>query len=57
MEPEVFTAQVADAFNHLYDLVYLRTHSLADFVTPEASVPAKKKACGAGRREAARAGF
>jgi CheY-like chemotaxis protein len=44
MEPEVFTAQVADAFNHLYDLVYLRTHPLADFVTPEASVPAKKKA-------------
>lgn len=39
-----FTAQVADAYNHLYDLVYLRTHPLAEFVTPAADVPPKKKA-------------
>ncbi len=44
MELEAFTAQVADAYNHLYDLVYLRTHALAEFVTPSAEVAHKKKA-------------
>src|SRR4051812_29470112 len=44
MEPEIFTAQVADAFAHLYDLVYLRTHPLADIVTSAPDLPNKKKA-------------
>jgi CheY-like chemotaxis protein len=44
MEPHLFTAQVADAYNHLYDLVYLRTHPLAQFVTPDAEFSYKKKA-------------
>jgi hypothetical protein len=39
-----FTAQVVDGNNHLYDLVYLRTHPLAQVVTPDADVPLKKKA-------------
>ncbi len=44
MQSEAFVAQVADAFAHLYDLVYLRTHPLADLVAPEADMQAKKKA-------------
>jgi CheY-like chemotaxis protein len=44
MEASDFHAQVADAYNHIYDLVYLRTHPLADIVTPDANVSYKKKA-------------
>jgi CheY-like chemotaxis protein len=44
MELEEFTTQVADAYNHLYDLVYLRTHPLAEMITPAADVALKKKA-------------
>lgn len=44
MQTVEFTAEVADAYNHLYDLVYLRTHPLAQIVTPDVDVPLKKKA-------------
>lgn len=44
MDLELLTSQVADAFLHIYDLVYLRTHPLADFVTPSPEVRRKKKA-------------
>ena len=44
MDAVEFTAQVANAYNHLYDLVYLRTHPLADVVTPDAEISHKKKA-------------
>lgn len=44
MEFAEFMAQVADAYNHLYDLVRLRTHPLAHLVTPAAEIPQKKKA-------------
>jgi CheY-like chemotaxis protein len=38
-----FISQIADAYRHLYDLAYLRTHPLVDVLTPS-SLPAKKKA-------------
>lgn len=44
MQPTTLVAQVADAFAHLYDLVYLRTHPLTDFVTPQSDMQYKKKA-------------
>jgi CheY-like chemotaxis protein len=44
MDQKLITSQVADAFLHIYDLVYLRTHPLADFVTPSPEVRRKKKA-------------
>ncbi len=44
MDRKLITSQVADAFLHIYDLVYLRTHPLADFVTPSPEVRRKKKA-------------
>ncbi|RIK45356.1 MAG: hypothetical protein DCC57_16680 [Chloroflexi bacterium] len=44
MQPDGFVNQVADAYLHIYDLVYLRTHALTDLVTPQAGVPRKKKA-------------
>lgn len=43
-QPEDFAAQVADAYLHIYDIVYLRTHALAEIVTPQTDVRAKKKA-------------
>ncbi len=36
--------QTADAYEHLYDLVYLRTHPLADLVAPGPTLPRKEKA-------------
>jgi CheY-like chemotaxis protein len=39
-----FVSQVADAYGHLYDLVYLRTHPLADALVPDPSLPRKEKA-------------
>ncbi len=36
--------QTADAYEHLYDLVYLRTHPLADLVAPGPDLPRKEKA-------------
>jgi len=39
-----FVSHVADAYEHLYDLVYLRTHPLIDTLVPSSSLPAKKRA-------------
>jgi CheY-like chemotaxis protein len=39
-----FIRQVVDAYGHLYDLVYLRTHPLADVFVPDPSLPRKDKA-------------
>jgi len=39
----VFAEHVADAYKHLYDLVYLRTHPLSDILTPT-STTGKKRA-------------
>ncbi len=36
--------QTAEAYEHLYDLVYLRTHPLADLVAPAPALPRKEKA-------------
>jgi CheY-like chemotaxis protein len=41
---EGFTQQVADAYKHLYDLVYLRAHPLADVLIPDPSLSRKEKA-------------
>jgi CheY-like chemotaxis protein len=40
----VFIVQVTDAYRHLYDLVYLRTHPLADILVPDPALPRKEKA-------------
>ncbi len=39
-----FASQVADAYEHLYDLVYLRTHPLIKKLVPSTALPAKKRA-------------
>lgn len=39
-----FVLQVADAYEHLHDLVYLRTHPLTEVLTPSPSEPLKKQA-------------
>jgi CheY-like chemotaxis protein len=39
-----FAQQVTDAYGHLYDLVYLRTHPLIDILIPDHSLPRKEKA-------------
>lgn len=41
---EEFAGQVANAYKHLYDLVHLRTHSLADILIPNPSIRRKEKA-------------
>jgi len=38
-----FVNQVAQAYGHLYDLVYLRTHPLADVIVPSPSFSSKEK--------------
>jgi CheY-like chemotaxis protein len=45
MPPETeFTRQVADAYEHLYDLAYLRTHPLAAALSPDAPLASKERA-------------
>ncbi len=39
-----FIEQVIDAYEHLYDLVHLRTHPLANILTPDPSFRRKEKA-------------
>ena len=39
-----FVGQVAQAYEHLYDLVSLRTHPLADSLIPDPSLPRKERA-------------
>ena len=39
-----FEQGVAEAYDRLYDLVFLRTHPLADLVTPDPTVSRKEKA-------------
>jgi len=39
-----FEQSVAEAYDRLYDLVFLRTHPLADLVTPDPAVSRKEKA-------------
>ena len=39
-----FAGQVADAFEHLYDLVYLRDHPLLDVLLPSSEEPVKARA-------------
>lgn len=44
MPEREFISNVADAYEHLYDLVYLRSHPLIDVLVPSPSLPAKKQA-------------
>jgi CheY-like chemotaxis protein len=39
-----FTEQLSDAYEHLYDLVYLRAHPLTDVLIPEPDLQRKEKA-------------
>lgn len=39
-----FISYIADAYKHLYDLLYLRTHPLADIMIPPSSLTGKKRA-------------
>jgi len=39
-----FISNVADAYEHLYDMVYLRSHPLIDVLVPSPSLSAKKQA-------------
>ena len=39
-----FVEQLSDAYDHLYDLVYLRTHPLADLLLPNLGLRRKEKA-------------
>ena len=39
-----FSEQVADTYDHLYDLVYLRTHPLANLLVADNSLTPKEKA-------------
>jgi CheY-like chemotaxis protein len=41
---EEFVALVSDAYEHLYDLVYLRTHALTDMLVPSSSIAGKTRA-------------
>ena len=43
LSPE-FVEQVADAYEHLYDLVYLRSHPLLDLMVPDARLERKERA-------------
>lgn len=38
-----FISHITDAYKHLYDLVYLRTHPLADVLTDSSSLTRKKR--------------
>lgn len=42
--PADFVAQVADAYKHLYDLLYLRTHPLLDVLVPDQGLTRKQRA-------------
>lgn len=42
--PQSFVQQVRDAYEHLYDLVYLRTHPLLDLLVPDAALKRKDRA-------------
>ena len=45
MQPsEEFVAQLAEAYEHLYDVVYLRTHPLASVLCSDPSISPKQKA-------------
>jgi len=44
LSQEMFVDQVADAYQHLYDLVCLRTHPLTGAVISDSSLPRKEKA-------------
>jgi hypothetical protein len=39
-----FVSHIADAYDHLYDLVYLRTHPLLDALVPPTALPTRKRA-------------
>ncbi len=39
-----FEQSVAEAYDHLYDLVFLRTHPLADLIIPDPAVSRREKA-------------
>ncbi len=43
MDRSEFVRQVGDLYAHLYDLVYLRTHRLADLLLSEAAAPGVEK--------------
>jgi len=43
-DKEEFISQVTDAYRHLYDLVYLRTHPLVQALIPDLSLPRKERA-------------
>ena len=44
MLPPEFTKQVTEAYEHLYDIVFLRTHPLTDTLVPDPAVDRKDKA-------------
>lgn len=44
LSEQEFAEQVADAYEHLYDLVYLRTQPLADLLVPGPNLQRKEKA-------------
>ncbi len=44
LRKKAFIHQVTDAYQHLYDLVRLRTHPLADMLAPDPSLRRKEKA-------------
>lgn len=39
-----FTQQLTDAYGHLYDILYLRTHPLVDILVPDPTLSRKEKA-------------
>src|SRR5579859_5869662 len=44
MVDKQFVASLADAYEHIYDLVYLRTHSLLDLLAEDKRAPRKDQA-------------
>jgi CheY-like chemotaxis protein len=44
MRDDAFTEQVADAYEHLYDLVYLRAHRLSEALSLDPALPGRKRA-------------
>jgi len=44
LSKDEFGQQVATAYQHLYDLVYLRSHGLTDLFIPDATMQRKRKA-------------
>jgi CheY-like chemotaxis protein len=44
MRQDEFAEQIADAYEHLYDLLYLRSHPLLDVLVPAPAQPDKKRA-------------